>query len=143
MAEHFVVEPEVAGGLGERTVMDRSSHPPIVSRLHYQFEGWLGDQIVESFPCYLVTESLAAEIVRQGMTGVEFHDVEVTCSQEFYEVHGATALPKFVWLKVTGVAGVDDFGIAGDLRLTVSARVLKLIQATMPRGLDFAPYAET
>jgi hypothetical protein len=44
--KYFYVEPEVAGGLGERTVMDRSTHPPVVKRLHYQLEGWLGDAIL-------------------------------------------------------------------------------------------------
>ena len=35
--KYFYIQPEVAGGLGKNTVMDRSVHPPIVSRLHYEF----------------------------------------------------------------------------------------------------------
>ena len=43
MSGFHVVEPEVAGALGDRTEMDSSIHPPIVKRLHYEFQGWLGD----------------------------------------------------------------------------------------------------
>lgn len=43
MNKFFALEPEVAGGLGPNTVMDRSVHPPRVSHLHYVFDGWMGD----------------------------------------------------------------------------------------------------
>ena len=33
MNKFFFIEPEVAGGLGEHTVMNQSTHPPKVSRL--------------------------------------------------------------------------------------------------------------
>ena len=52
--QYVYIEPEVAGGLGDHTVMDRSVHPPIVSKLHYQMEGWLGDALLESFPVFIV-----------------------------------------------------------------------------------------
>ncbi|MEM6568382.1 MAG: hypothetical protein AAF957_08220 [Planctomycetota bacterium] len=41
------LEPEVAGDLGPRTVADTSTHPPAVSRLHYEFAGWLADSLLE------------------------------------------------------------------------------------------------
>jgi hypothetical protein len=31
-------------------------HPPIVSRLHLVFDTWEGDDLVERFPTFLVTE---------------------------------------------------------------------------------------
>jgi hypothetical protein len=37
---HFYLEPEVAGGPGEHTLMDQTVHPPIVHQLHYQSD-WL------------------------------------------------------------------------------------------------------
>lgn len=39
--KHHIIEPEVAGGLGEGTIMSRNTHPPIVTRLHYKFDGGL------------------------------------------------------------------------------------------------------
>jgi hypothetical protein len=121
------VEPEVAGGLGPRTVMDRRSHPPIVKRLHYVMDGWLGDELLESFPVFVVTESLRDNLNRSGLTGVLTEDVEVTLSDEFQELYPNRTVPSFVWLKITGCPGVHDFGIAEDHRLVVSHRALELM----------------
>jgi len=53
-----ITDPEVAGRLGEKTVLIATSHPPITERLNYEFDGWLGDDLLEPFLCYIVTESL-------------------------------------------------------------------------------------
>ncbi len=55
-----ILEPEVAGGWGANIIADTDCHPPRIEHLHYEFEGWLGDPIVESFPCFLILESLAS-----------------------------------------------------------------------------------
>lgn len=136
MNKFFVLEPEVAGGLGPHTVMDRSTHPPVVSQLHYQFDGWLGDAIVESFPCILVTESLSNLLLQEQVVGMEVAEVEVSTSEQFREACPGVELPRFVWLRATGVAGVDDFAVGPDFRLVVSEKALRVIQATQPRGLD-------
>lgn len=47
--KYCVIEPEVAGGLGENTVIDQSVHPPKIARLHYNFEGWLRKRGSRSF----------------------------------------------------------------------------------------------
>jgi hypothetical protein len=57
--ERWVLCPEVAAELGGNTVMDAFAHPPKVSRLHLRFMGWLGDDLLETFPCFLVTSRLA------------------------------------------------------------------------------------
>lgn len=99
---HFYLEPEVSGGFGDDTVMDTSVHPPVVSRLNYEFDGWLGDVIVTSFPCYLVTEDAKAKILGNGFSGAGFDKVEVTKSELFEEMQPDLELPPFVWLKVDG-----------------------------------------
>lgn len=60
-SKFYVLEPEVAGGWGgDGTVVDREFHPPIVSRLVYEFDGWLGDDLVTTFPpVYIVTTGCA------------------------------------------------------------------------------------
>jgi len=126
--EFYVLEPEVAGGFGDGTVIDRSSGKLIVEKLHYEFEGWLGDHLLESTPCYIASEKLVTEIKKEQMLGVEFDDVEVTTSGQFSELYPNKQLPKFVWLKVTGVPGQDDFGIAPGLRLIISKRALDLLK---------------
>ena len=126
--KYYVVEPEVAGGLGERTRIDRSTGKMVVTTLHYQFDGWLGDELLESTPCYIVSERMAHAIEQAQLTGVRFDEVEVTTSDQFREFYPNRQLPKFVWLKVEGKPGHNDFGIAQDLRLVTSERAIEVLK---------------
>jgi hypothetical protein len=132
----FLLDPEVAGGLGPHTIMDRSAHPPVVTNLHYVFEGWLGDELVQSFPCFLVTERLSDVFAANSLTGFDIAEAEVSTSEQFKDCRAEGQLPPFRWLKIVGAAGRDDFGIGPDFRLTVSEKALSVIRATKPRGLD-------
>lgn len=44
----------------------------------------------------------------------------VSVDRQFHMLHPGLQLPPFDWMKVHGIAGQDDFGIAKDLRLVVS-----------------------
>ena len=129
MAKYFVIEPEVAGELGVDTVMDSSVHPPRVSVLHYELQGWLGDDLLESFPCYIVTERCKAALEGQVLSGYTFAPVKVTASDTFHELYPSRSLPAFHWLKVDGTAGNDDFGLSRDDRLVVSEEVLNVLKS--------------
>lgn len=135
MMRYFYLDPEVAGGLGRHTVMDVSVHPPIVTKLNYEFEGWLGDAILESFPCFIVTVEAKSALLRGDASGATFDHVEVTTSDMFRDLQPDQKLPPFVWLKVNGRAGHDAFGIAKDYRLVVSERVLETLR---PLGISNA-----
>ncbi|HBC3381919.1 TPA: hypothetical protein KDY48_000002 [Vibrio parahaemolyticus] len=125
---YFYIEPEVSGGLGRRSLLDTSTHPPKVFKLHYQFDGWLGDDLLATFPCYIVTESLAKEIGSANLTGYKLSDVEISTSEQFGELYPGIQLPKFYWLKVVGSVEKDDFWIAEDYRLVVSEKALKTLK---------------
>jgi hypothetical protein len=127
--KYFKVEPEVSGGVGAHTVMDRSTHPPIVSKLHYEFDGWAGDALLEGFPSFIVTMEAKHALESLGATGIEFDSVEVSTSGEFEDIYGDMKLPPFAWMKVHGEAGQDDFGLGPDLRLVVSERALDALSA--------------
>lgn len=120
------VEPEVAGGIGDKTVLDASFHPPVIHRLHYQFAGWLGDDILETFPCYIVTERLKQGIEGQALTGAIFDRVIISKTEAFNELD--ILLPEFHWLKVVGTPRKDDFGIAEDYRLLISDEAFSLLK---------------
>jgi hypothetical protein len=137
----YALEPEVAGGLGPGTILDTSVHPPVVSQLNYELEDWLGDDLVESFPCFLATERLRDAIVAEGLTGRAFAPVEVTVTPEFEESQPRRVLPPFVWLQPTGVAFQDDFAWTADWRLLVSARTLHLLQRFELRACEVQPCA--
>jgi hypothetical protein len=126
--KYFVLEPDVAGGLGMNTILDRSVHPPIVCKLHYEFYGWFGDAIVTSYPSFLITEGAKQQLEDIGITGANFDEAEITKSDEFNELFPNTYLPKFLWLKLDGHIGKDDFATAPEGKLIVSERALDVLQ---------------
>lgn len=134
------LEPEVSGGFGDGTELDNSVHPPIVKKLNYEFEGWHGNDIVESFPCYLVTESLKISIEQKGLAGVKFANVEVTTTDTFRELYPNIHLPQFYWMKIEGKLCEDDFGLAEDLRLVISSRVAKVLESFNISEAEFEEY---
>lgn len=139
-AMYYKLEPEVAGGWGSNTVADTSVHPPVVKKLDYEFEGWVDDSIVTTFPCYVITAELAASIKKANFSGYELEECEVSKSDTFEEFYPNKQLPNFVWLKVTGIAGNNDFGINDKYRLIVSSNVLAVIKNHVLGGCEVEVY---
>ena len=133
--KYYILEPEVAGCLGDKTVMNREIHPPYVTALHYQFNGWLGDVLVESFPCFIATIDVVQQLQKIAASGVQFGDVCVTKGTQFQEIYPDQAIPEFKWLQINGIAGSEDFGLASDFRLVVSDRILNILK---PLGISHA-----
>ena len=129
MPGYVHLKPEVAGGLGSETVMDTTVHPPRVSRLHYEVVDWLGDCIVQTFPCYLVLRSVGDKLAAAGFSGFHLTGARVTESDEFRDINPDGELPDLVWLVVDGVAGQDDIGLASNARLVVANSVFELFRA--------------
>lgn len=125
--KYYSIEPEVAGGFGDGTIIDRSSGRMEVKALHYELDGWLGDELLESAPCFIASAQLANKIKNENLSGVGFDKVQITKSDEFNDFHPNLDLPKFVWLKVNGIPGKDDFGVSSDLNLVVSEVALQLL----------------
>lgn len=127
---YWRISPEVAGELAEGTQLDTTVHPPRVTRLQHRFEGWLGDDIVACFPCFLVTERLAKLLESSCLTGFQLDDVETSESPEFKEMYPDRQLPHFRWLKITAVQPKqDDFRLTHDHRLEVSDAALALLRS--------------
>jgi hypothetical protein len=133
---YFVLEPEVAGGLGPQSLFDRSTHPPTVTRLHYEFFGWLGDPIVTSFPVFIVTCEVMEILKSTLMTGASFDELTISLSGEFMDLYPGRILPEFSWMKPVGRPGKDDFGLTPDGELVISGRVLELLEAAGTRHAD-------
>ena len=140
MSAFFELRPEVAGQLGEDTTLDTTVHPPHVTFLHYEFDGWLGDDLLESFPCYVVTKRLEKALKSAGVGGCSFDLVEVTKSDLFEDLHPNFTLPDFSWLQVQGAAGVDDFGLSNDHILVVSESVLTILRSFVFNHCSVEPY---
>jgi hypothetical protein len=108
--------------------MDSSVHPPKVTHLHHRFEGWLGDDLLETFPCFLVSSALARALEEARLVGFSLDKVEVSVSPEFLELSPGRTLPEFRWLKISGKGPNDDFGLTQDFRLEVSGWALDVLK---------------
>lgn len=134
--QYFVLEPEVAGGWGRNTRTNSQNHRPTVEQLHYEFTDWLGDALLESTPCFIVTEALAESIESAGLSGYEFAEVEVSTAYPFEEMHPGLTLPPFRRLIPTGTPGVDDFAMSASFCLVVSSRAKEVIDGFQMTNCD-------
>ena len=126
--DRWIISPEVAGELGEHTVLDARVHPPKVTHLHYRLEGWRGDDLLETFPCFVVSSRLAEALRASNLVGFELNAAEVTASPEFEDIYPGRVLPEFHWLNVSGHDPSADFRLTDDARLEVSDRAWDLLQ---------------
>ena len=131
------IEPEVPGNSDDEIKMDTSVHPPIIQRLVFEFDGWSGDCLLASFPCFIMTEAATEAVQKAKLTGVNFDNLIVLKSEMFEEMYPNRLMPKFYWAKIVGVAGQDDFGLAYGYRLVLSQTALKLLT---PFGLEQATF---
>lgn len=125
----YKLDPEVAGHFGPGTIVDRSTHPPIVRSLHYVFDGWLGDEVLTAFPCFIVTRRMQQFIESANPSGCSFEEVIVSRSDQFEELHSDRKLPQFSRLMIHGVAQRDDFGTsATGGSIIVSDKLLQVMK---------------
>lgn len=141
MTEYFRLSPEVAGHWGEHTIEDDSVHPPKVDRLHYDFDGWQGDELLTSIATFIVTDRLRKMIEAANLSGYAFDSVEISVSDQFIELYPEVSLPQFSWLKITGTAGKDDFGMGDDHHLVVSQKALRVLQSGQLTQCDATPWS--
>jgi hypothetical protein len=126
--EYRILEPEVAGGFGEKTALDRSTSPPTVQKLHYEFGGWLGDDLLTTTPCFIVTLPLKEALIQFKGTGYSFDEVTVSKSRLFQQRRPEIVLPQFAWLRIHGQAGRDDVGLGTKDTLVVSNEFLNILK---------------
>ena len=96
---YYLLRPEVAGELGENSkVVYEGGRMKAVLHLEYVFTGWLGDELLTTHPCFIVTESLQRDIVSNNLKGVRFREIKMSFSEEFFETCKDTEFPCFVEL---------------------------------------------
>lgn len=136
----FLLNPEVAGGWGPNTQADRTTHPPVVTHLHYEFQRWLGDDLLTTFPEFIVTERLATALERSSLSGFDLDDVEVSPGDTWEQLHDNRPVPRCRWLKVNGRAGATDFGLTELAHLVVSERALELLRGFSLKACEVSPW---
>jgi hypothetical protein len=117
----FALEPHVAGELGPATdFYDRTTHPPGVRDVEYVLDHPDTDDLIESFPVYLVSERLAARL--SEFPGLGFEPVDVRPGDNYLELHGDVPHTRYVRL----LPGGEDAWLGDDLLLCVSDRLAVL-----------------
>ncbi|WP_125789402.1 hypothetical protein [Amycolatopsis sp. WAC 01375] len=138
-------EPEVAGGLGPGIDYDpRRGAEPLVGPLHYQFAGWLGDDIVTTSGYWIVTGRLADALRESPLTGYELGEVVVTTDEQFDMFYSHLGLPRD-WERLipTGtVEGGEDFVLETVVDLLVSDAALELLGRFGIDDADISPADE-
>lgn len=138
-------EPEVAGGLGPGIDYDpRRGSEPLVGPLHYEFAGWLGDDIVTTSGYWIVTGRLADALRESPLTGYELGEVVVTTEEQFDMFYGHLGLPRD-WERLipTGTEeGGEDFVLETVVDLLVSDAALELLRRFSIDDADISPADE-
>lgn len=133
MTKFFQLEAMVPGWIGEQSVSKIIDNREVFEKVHYVFDDYPTDCIVERCPIYLVNEDLKRALETLGATGCQFDDAIITESDS-YQGHTSSltdnSLPRFSWLKILGEAGSNDIGIRPPrMSIVISARVLELMRA--------------
>ena len=94
---YYLLNPEVSGELGDGCKIEyKNGMIHEITFLEYHFTGWMGDELLTAHPCFIVTKELEHDICAEGLTGVDFREISVTFSDEFYEMCGDIKVPQFV-----------------------------------------------
>lgn len=146
----FMIEPEVAGGIGENTVYESyavGKEPMAISHLHFVFDGWLGDDILETTPCFLVSERLKTAIEKSGLTGFEFQNIEISTSDEWDEMYPIREVPQFIRLLPLGTIKTEsekysdwdnmDFCLTPKAYLVISEAAKNLLEEFQVENAEF------
>lgn len=147
---YYIVEPEVAGEIGKHTIYDynNASCATDIIHLHFVFEGWLGDDLLEVTPCFLVTEKLRDIIFKYKLSGCEFCEIEISYNEIFYELYPKRNMPNFYRLmpqkKIDIVNGIkisnnmDDIMLSQQNYLVISEKAKNIISDfSSVRNSDF------
>ncbi|MGQ7856663.1 hypothetical protein ACUN24_20690 [Pedobacter sp. WC2501] len=127
--KYIKIEPEVIVGMGEDTNIEQSSVPPLVTDLHINLEDWLGDDLMEIYPVFIVTERLKSVLELTTFSGYSIRNLKLTFGDYFENNYRLeTKVPPFYWMVVSGIKENDDFYIDGSQTLNVSFEALSFLK---------------
>lgn len=150
---YYLLDPEVPGGMGHDTVIEPAAggrYLPHVEVLHIEIAGWMGDDLLQDFPCYMVTERLKKALESSELCGFEIANMKVTIGEQSLmfrdSMFTSWPFPQIHWLKISGVAGSDDFGLTpldAPVNLVVSARAMTLLRSFQLDTCEISDYETT
>ncbi len=118
-----------SGDLDRETQLDKSTHPPRVSNPGIEIDSWPADDLFYSFPVFIVTDRLRANLVYWGYDKISFVKIErVSKGLNFLENFPNTDLPKLWLLKFDGIPMKCDISIWQGKYLVVSENALHFLR---------------
>lgn len=111
--ELYFIEPEVSGGHGEQTIygsVEADANEGIsgtIKFLHYEFEGWLGDDLLESTPAFIVSSNLENALKKSEFKDYKLEKCLITKSDVFMELYPNKEIPSFVRFIPFGTVEVE------------------------------------
>jgi hypothetical protein len=78
-----------------------------VGNVEYLLDGPQVDDLIESFPVFLVSDRLASHLLSSDLSGFTLEVARVRPSHEYLAVYGEAAHPSFMRLRVVGDEGAD------------------------------------
>jgi hypothetical protein len=137
-----IIQPEVIVGLGEKTeFLEKEAPFKTITKLHIKLEDWLGDDLMECFPCYIITENLKNELIINNFSGYKIKDLEITMSEYFFNNYTLQKpIPKFYWLIIDGIEDKTDIYLGKEKKLFCNDRLINLITSKFNiKYLDINP----
>jgi hypothetical protein len=125
-----IIQPEVIVGLGNDTMFEETTAPfKTVKKLHIALEDWLGDDLMECHPCYIVTENLKNTLEKTNFTGFAFDNLTLTKDEYFSDNYSnEKPLPSFYWLKINGRVETDDIYVGEGSSLFCNEKLLEFLK---------------
>jgi hypothetical protein len=125
----YVLDPLVAGQLGERTDLDASTHPPVVRQVDYVVDLPTDEDLIQSFPVFLVSDDLAGALTAANLTGFRLDNADVRASDQ-YGVFGGGDVPlkQYRWLRLDSSDPADCW-LDERFRLCVSDEMYAVISS--------------
>ncbi|WP_058303912.1 hypothetical protein [Gorillibacterium timonense] len=107
----FLLEPEVSGGHGEFTIYRTDYGVKQVDKvqfLDYEFDGWLGDHLITSTPCFIITKELDEIFKQLNIGDYSVEECLVSESSIFEELYEDKLLPEFLRMLPNGKISIKD-----------------------------------
>jgi hypothetical protein len=123
----YAIEAEVPGHLGEDALYSGDTSGWNVTKMHLEFDGWMGDDIIQVLNCFLVTDKAKRLLEVAKLKGLSFERPIITKSADFLERQPDTTLPEFWWIRPPSSLGDGDVAIEGNGFLVVSETAMKEI----------------
>lgn len=127
---YYKVEPEVPAGIGVNSIIEHIPGQPLrIDKLHLEFEGWLGADLMGTSPAFYITERLKSGIEAGSYSGiVGFEPIEVSKSDNFRELYPDKELPNLYLLRLDGKSRESDFAVENGI-LIVSQTAKSLLDS--------------